>query len=59
MNAMDDIEVTPTCDLCDRPPDCGDPGCTVCPGDWNGETGCHRSCEGEGLMVRVSLAQGD
>lgn len=33
-------DVIPTCDICDEPepePDA----------DWNGETGCHRSCEAD------------
>ena len=36
-------EVTPTCDICGRPED-QDPtnGREY---DWNGETGCHQTCE--------------
>jgi hypothetical protein len=30
--------VTPVCDICDEPDGPGEP-------DWNGETGCHASCE--------------
>lgn len=36
----------PRCDICDKPMTCerGE-DCTVHAGDWNGETGNHRSCE--------------
>ena len=35
----------PICDICDQPQDCGRGGCDMHTGDWNGETGCHLSCE--------------
>jgi len=36
----DDIETVPTCDICgEEDPEGGF--------DWNGETGCHLSCEAE------------
>ncbi len=39
-------EENPRCDICDEPMVCsrGDT-CTVHAGDWNGDTGNHRSCE--------------
>lgn len=42
----DNDEPMPTCDICNEPMVCdrGD-DCTVHAGDWNGETGCHLSCE--------------
>lgn len=40
------FEPDPTCDICGEPMECerGE-DCTVHAGDWNGETGNHRSCE--------------
>lgn len=35
----------PTCDYCRLTENCGDDGCTICPGNWNGNTGNHLSCE--------------
>jgi len=37
---------SPTCDICGKPPyDCPRIWCAACQDNWNGETGCHRSCE--------------
>ena len=38
-------ELPPTCDLCHLPERCDEDGCHLCPDNWNGDTGCHRSCE--------------
>jgi hypothetical protein len=40
MLSVEDVEVT--CDLCGEPQHDGEAG-----EDWNGETGCHFSCEAE------------
>ncbi len=41
----DDVE--PTCDICEGPQTCDDNGCTICPSNWNGDTGNHINCERE------------
>lgn len=41
----EDEEVEPVCDICDWPADCGVQDCHLHGGDWNGETGCHVTCE--------------
>lgn len=38
-------EVEPRCDICGEVQTCGDEGCTICPSNWNGETGNHTGCE--------------
>lgn len=38
-------EGRPLCDYCDRPMECPIDQCTIHAGDWNGETGNHKSCE--------------
>lgn len=41
-----EIDTEPRCDICGEPEVCaGGSGCTIHAGDWNGETGNHRSCE--------------
>jgi hypothetical protein len=39
---------TPTCDLCGEPWEEGEEG-----EDWNGETGCHRTCERDEEPARL------
>lgn len=39
-------DTEPRCDLCGEGAECSrGPACTAHGGDWNGETGNHRSCE--------------
>ena len=41
---FDPQDPTPTCDICEEPQhlDCDR---SDCEDDWNGETGCHETCE--------------
>jgi hypothetical protein len=42
---LDEYTSIPRCDICGHKEFCGVEDCVVCPGNWNGETGNHVSCE--------------
>jgi hypothetical protein len=51
------LQVTPKCDICNEPELCPDgrDDCQFQPGDWNGETGNHLSCEANDDLGREFL----